>query len=146
MKDRSRFGKYALIRYKGGAVGEAVVDDHWAGAPQRVRIGFNEIPLGIDDALFDMGIGETKTVVVPPERGYGDHDPAGVQIRLRRDVPDGESLKVGSVLGWRSPITNAMLPVRVVEATKDFVKLDYNHPLAGKSLEYRIELVDVVDE
>jgi peptidylprolyl isomerase len=34
----------------------------------------------------------------------------------------------------------------VVEATNDYVKLDYNHPLAGKSLEYWLELVDIVDE
>ncbi len=145
MRDTTRFGKYALIRYRGGAVGEEIVDDHFEGEPERIRLGYNEIPMGIDDALFEMAIGETKTIVVPPEKAYGDHDPAGVQVRMRRDVSDGESLHVGSVLGWRSPITKQMLPVRVVEATKDYVKLDYNHPLAGKSLQYEIQLVDIVD-
>lgn len=145
MRDTSRFGKYALIRYRGGALGESVVDDHFDGEPEKVRIGHNEIPMGLDDALFEIPIGETKTVTVPPEKAYGNVDPAGIQVRLRRDVPDGEDLEVGSVLGWRSPITHAMLPVRVVEATKDYVKLDYNHPLAGKTLEYQIQLVDIVE-
>ena len=65
---------------------------------------------------------------------------------MRADVPDGETLEVGSVLGWTSPISRQVLPVRVVEATQDYVKLDYNHPLADKTLMYTLHLVDVVDE
>ena len=99
MRDESRLGKYALIRYKGGAVGEALADDHWDGEPDRVRIGYCEVPNGIDDALFEMEIGERGTLLIPPAKAYDD-----------------------------------------------YVKLDYNHPLAGKTLEYQIELVDVVDE
>ena len=48
---------------------------------------------------------------------------------------------------WRSvPFSRQVLPVRVVEATQDYVKLDYNHPLADKTLMYTLHLVDVVDE
>lgn len=146
MRDTSRFGKYALVHYRGGALGESPVEDCSSGDPQRIRLGYGEVPQGIESALFEMGIGESATVVVPPERAYGQHDPAGVQVRMRSEVPDGKDLKVGSVLGWKSPVTQQVLPVRVIEATGDFVKLDYNHPLAGKSLEYWIELVDIVDE
>lgn len=145
MRDESRLGKYALIRYKGGALGENPVEDFSTGEPQRVRIGYSEVPNGIDDLLFEMGIGESGTVIVSPEKAYGEHHQEGVQVRIRSSLPGGDTLQVGSVLGWKSPITKQILPVRVVEATKDYVKLDYNHPLAGKSLEYWIELVDIVD-
>ena len=145
MRKEDRLGKYALIRYKGGALGEEPVDDCSNGEPQRVRIGYCEVPNGIDDVLFEMEIGESGTVVISPDLGYGDHDPKGVRILPRSEVPDGAELGVGSVLGWRSPVTKEILPVRVVEAYDDYVKLDYNHPLAGKSLEYWIELVDIVD-
>ncbi|MGN0038028.1 MAG: peptidylprolyl isomerase [Coriobacteriales bacterium] len=144
MRDESRLGKYALIRYKGGALGEEPVEDYSTGEPQRVRIGYAEVPNGIDDVLFEMEVGESGTVVISPDKAYGYHDPEGVQIRMRKSVPDGDALEVGSVLGWRSPITHQVLPVRVIEATDDYLKLDYNHPLAGKSLEYWIELVDIV--
>ena len=144
MRDESRLGKYALIRYKGGALGEEIVEDHSTGEPKRVRIGYAEVPNGIDDVLFEMEIGESGTVIISPDKAYGYHDPEGVQLRLRSSVPDGDNLEVGSVLGWRSPITKQILPVRVVEATEDYLKLDYNHPLAGKALEYWIELVDIV--
>lgn len=39
-----------------------------------------------------------------------------------------------------------MLPTKVVEATRDYVKLDFNHPLAGETLEYTIEMLAIVDE
>ena len=146
MRKEERLGRYALIRYRGGALGEDPVEDCSQGEPQRVRIGYCEVPNGIDNALFEMEIGESGTVVVSPNLGYGDYDPNGLRVVSRGEVPDGYDLDVGSVLGWRSPITRQVLPVRVVEAFDDYVKLDYNHPLAGKSLEYWIELVDIVDE
>lgn len=146
MRDESRLGKYALVYYRGGAKGEPIVDDCTAGEPQRIRIGHCEVPNGIDDVLFEMEIGESGTVVISPDKGYGDHDPTGVQITSRSEIVDGYNLKVGDVLGWRSPITHKTLPVRVTEAYDDYVKLDYNHPLAGKPLEYWIKLVDIVDE
>lgn len=146
MRKEERLGKYALVRYKGSVWGGSLIEDHVKGAPERVRIGYCEVPNGIDDVLFEMEVGESGTVLLPPAKAYGDHDPAGVQIKPRSEVPDGYSLREGDVLGWRSPVTHAVLPVRVVEAYRDYVKLDYNHPLAGKTLEYWIELVDVVDE
>lgn len=145
MRREDRLGKYALIRYKGGALGEPLVDDCSTGEPQRVRIGYCEVPNGIDRALFEMEIGESGTVVFPPELGYGDFNPENVRIVARNEVPDGYDLVEGSVLGWRNPVTKRILPVRVVGTYPDYVKLDYNHPLAGKTLEYWIELVDIVD-
>lgn len=146
MRDTSRFGKYALVHYRGGALGEDPVEDYSSGDPQRIRLGYGEVPPGIENTLFEMGVGESVSVVVPPERAYGDHDPAGVQVRMRSEVPGGQDLVKGSVLGWKSPVTQQVLPVRVIEVTEDYVRLDYNHPLAGKSLEYWIELVDIIDE
>ena len=145
MRKEDRLGKYALIRYKGGALGEEPVEDYSKGEPQRVRIGYCEVPNGIDNALFEMEVGESGTVIISSDLGYGDYDPNGVRIISRSEIPDGYDLEVGSILGWRSPVTRKVLPVRVIEAYEDYVKLDYNHPLAGKSLEYWIELVDVVE-
>lgn len=146
MRDSSRFGKYALIHYKGGALGQEPFEDHTEDEPRKIQIGMDQVPRGIDEALFEMAPGETRTVVLIPEKAYGEHDPDGVQIRMRDEVPDGHELEVGAVLAWRNPITHAMLPAKVVEATRDYVKLDFNHPLAGETLEYTIEMLDIVDE
>jgi FKBP-type peptidyl-prolyl cis-trans isomerase 2 len=103
------------------------------------------VPPGIDEALYQMRIGEKRTVLIPPEKGYGFHDPQGIRIYPRAMVPGGEELKVGSVVSWTNPVNNIPLPVRVVEETPDYLKLDFNHPLAGKTLEYWLELVSIDD-
>lgn len=146
MRDLARFGKRALVLYRGGALGEEAVEDYSQGEPVEIRLGHREVPRGIDEALFEMAIGEHRTVIVPPEKAYGEHDPSGVLVYPRSKVADGRDLRVGSIVGWVSPISQRTLPVRCVEATQDFVRLDFNHPLAGRTLEYWIKLVDIAED
>ena len=47
------------------------------------------------------------------------------------------------MLGRKNPRNGLISPVRVIEATDDYVTMDFNHPLAGKTLEYEVELVDL---
>ena len=139
-------GCTALVRFRGGARGEEVVEDRTGSEPERILLGSGEVPRGVSEALYDMDIGEARTVVIPCERAYGRHDPDGVQRYPRSFVARGEILKVGDVLSWRHPVTGRNVPVRCIAATQDTVELDFNHPLAGKDLEYWFQLVDVVDD
>jgi FKBP-type peptidyl-prolyl cis-trans isomerase 2 len=145
MRKTERSGKYARIRYRGGAAGEEPVDVYLEEEPDRVSIGTGSVPPGIDEALYEMEPGEERTVRILPEKAYGYHDPEGVQVYPRAMLPGGDELEVGSILSWENPVNKVKLPVRVLEATDDYVKVDFNHPLAGKELEYWIELVDIVD-
>lgn len=143
--DPKRSGKWALVRYVGGVIGEPPADDQSHGDPVRIRIGTGEVPRGIDEALYDMEVGETRTVVVPPEKAYGEHDPAGVQIFQRSAFPNGDEIREGFTGRWLNPMSQRYIPAICTKATKDYLEIDFNHPFAGKTLEYRIELVDIVD-
>jgi FKBP-type peptidyl-prolyl cis-trans isomerase 2 len=143
MRDPERIGKVASIRYKGGAKGEEILDDRSTGEPLTVVIGDGRIPRGIENELFDMEVGESRVVEIPCELGFGEHHPQGVQWYLRSMLTNGQNLKVGSILTWTNPEDHTTLPARVVEATEDTVKIDQNHPFAGKTLEYWIELVSL---
>lgn len=86
-----RSGKMAHVRYRGGVQGQPPEDVCWE-EPTTIRMGVGEVIRGIDEALYDMQVGETRTVVLPPEKAYGEHDPAGVQRFLRRDFPNGDEI------------------------------------------------------
>ena len=73
-----RSGKVAHVRYRGGVQGRPPEDVCWE-EPTTIRMGVGEVIRGIDEALYDMQVGETRTVVLPPEKAYGEHDPAVVQ-------------------------------------------------------------------
>lgn len=134
-----RFGQVAYIRYRGGAFGEATTDEHM-DEPVRIVLGMGDVCPGLERALFEMEVGERRIVLIKPEDAYGDHDPKAVETYPRVMIPGGEALEVGSVLGRMNPKNGIKMPVRVVAATDTHVTMDFNHPFAGKSLEYEVVL------
>jgi FKBP-type peptidyl-prolyl cis-trans isomerase 2 len=140
---QERMGRSAFILYKGGVKGEEPLDDRSTGEPLRVVIGENSIPRGIELALYDMEIGESKTVEVSPEQGYGYPSPDGIQWYPRTLVNNGAKLGVGDVIACTNKLDHKVLPGRVVQATDDLLQVDVNHPFAGKTLEYWVKLVDL---
>jgi len=144
MRHTERSGKCALVHYRGGAVGEAPIENYSAGDAVDIRIGTGAVPPGIDEALYEMEIGEQRTVRIPPAKAFGDHDPKGVQVYPRSYIRNGEKLELGTVFAWTNPASGREIPVKVIAADENYVQVDFNHPLAGKEIEYWIELVDVI--
>lgn len=143
-KALSRIGKVAYIRYKGGIKGDdTLVDDRSTGDPLAVRLGTGRIPKGVEEAVCEMEVGEQRTVVVPSELGYGVYVERDAQWYPRAMLDHGYDLHVGGALVWTHPESHAQRPAFVTEETADTVKLDFNHPFAGKDLEYWVELVDL---
>lgn len=137
-----RIGKTAYIRYKGGALGEEILDEHM-DEPLAVKIGNMEIPPGIEEAIVEMEIGEQRELEIPCEKGYGQYQAQHAEWYPKNMVTDGYNLKVGEVIFWTKPDDGTRMPVWVTEETEDNIKLDFNHPFAGKTLSYWVELVDV---
>ncbi|WP_297463697.1 peptidylprolyl isomerase [Thermococcus sp.] len=106
--------------------------------PLEVTAGAGEVIPGLDEALIGMEVGEKKTVVVPPEKGYGLPNP-----ELVIEVPVSEFTKAGMepVEGMYVMTDSGIAKIVAVEGDK--VKLDFNHPLAGKTLVFEVEVVDV---
>ena len=145
MKNNAQFGKCAYIHYRGGVKGEVPVDDQSTGDPVKIILGAGQVVPGIEDALSTMAEGEERVIVVPPEEAYGRHDPDGVQVYPRTFIPFGYELDEGDVFGWTNPASGQQIPVKVIEAQPGSVKVDFNHPFAGKTLEYWIKVESIVD-
>lgn len=145
MKNNSQFGKCAYVHYKGGVQGEEPFDDKSTGEPVKIILGAGQVCPGIEDVLSEMAPGEERTVVVGPEEAYGKHDPDGVQVYPRSMFYFGAGLEEGDVFGWTNPASGQQIPVRVIESYPDSVKVDFNHPLADKTLQYWLRVESIVD-
>lgn len=148
MRHKEYHGNVALVYYRGGADGEEEAENHTPATqpePERILLGSGEVPFGVSETLYDMDIGEERTVIIPCEKAYGQHDPAGVQRYPRSFIKGGHQLEEGTVFAWRHPVSNRDVPVVCIQAEKDVVTIDFNHLLAGKDLKYWFKLVDVVD-
>ena len=143
MAEQERMGKTAYIRYRGGVLGETPFDDRSQGEPLAVVLGRKRVPKGVENALMLMEVGDSCTLVIPPEEGYGKADPKLVEWYPRTLLDHGYEMKKGSMIMWHSADGLAARPACIVEETEDNVRIDMNHPYAGKTLEYWVELVDL---
>ena len=98
---------------------------------------------GFDAAVDGMTVGETKSVNIPAEDAYGSHREELVHEFPASSVPEDLSPEVGMKLNM-SGEGGRQFPVTVVKVTDDVITLDANHELAGKDLNFEIELMEIV--
>jgi len=103
--------------------------------------GQQEIIPGLEKGLAEMEINEEKSIRVKPEEAYGQVDPQGFKEVPKSDIPTTE-LDVGTPLNARGPQGEELL-IHVSEVKDDTVVLDFNHPLAGKTLHFDVKVVDI---
>ncbi len=140
MAGEAKLGSVVCIHYKGGVVGEEPIDVRVDGKPLRVLLGNMALPRGIENALIGMKAGDEKEIDVPAEAGYGTYQDHLVNWYPRMKMPDGYNLHVGEVLFYTNPEDGLKMPAWVVDETEDTVRIDFNHPFAGKDLRYWIHL------
>jgi len=136
-------GDKVKIHYTGRIKDGNVFDSSLKREPIEFEIGSGRVIAGVDKGVVGMKPGEKKEVAVPPQEGYGEYEQ-----KLLIDVPMDKIPKdIKPEVGMRLQMVNNMgqpLPVQVTEVNDDSVKLDANHPLAGKDLVFNIELVEIV--
>ncbi len=91
--------------------------------------------------MAGMSVGGEKKVTVKPEEGYGPVDPRAFQ-EVPKDKLPPDALKVGAMLTATGPQGQA-IPVRVHEIKESTVIMDFNHPLAGKTLLFDIKITEI---
>ena len=112
-----------------------------AGTPLKFTIGSGQLIKGFDQAVIDMTVGEKKTVTIPPEKGYGERSEDHVIELPKATIPEGMKLAEGMQLHLSDPNGNPV-PAVVAHIGEDAVKMDINHPLAGKTIIFDIEVVE----
>ena len=102
--------------------------------------GANQIIRGVEAAVEGMEVGQTKQVVVSPTEGYGDRDPNAVHEVPKAKVP--QEAKIGTMLHGKDANGREIRPT-VSAINADTVILDFNHPLAGKTLHFDLKVVNI---
>lgn len=120
----------------------AVVDTSQGKEPLKVEIGSHQVIPGFEENLIGLKKGAKKSFTVAPDKGYGMPDPNLIQTVKKTDIHDGDKIQEGSVLSGQTPDGN-MFQARVTKIDSDNVTLDLNSPMAGKTLNFEVEIVDV---
>ncbi len=105
-------------------------------------IGQGQVIPGFEQAVIGMQPGDERTITIPADKAYGPYRPEMVAWVEREHFPAGLHLELGQLLQVRQGEDQTCV-VKVTELTESRVKLDANHPLAGKDLTFAIRLVEI---
>jgi peptidylprolyl isomerase len=133
-------GDQIRVNYVGRFENGSIFDSSEGREPLEFTVGAEQVIAGFDRAVLGLKPGESCTVAVAPEDGYGAHVPEMVAEVERHLIPDHEQLILGSMLEV-SMEDGQSLEVQVVELSETSLVIDGNHPLAGKELHFEIELL-----
>lgn len=134
-------GKQVTLEYTMKLDDQSVVDTNVGGEPIKVTQGRHEVIPGLEKALEGMAPGEKKNVTVAPPEAYGTVDPKAFQEVDKNMVPE-EARKVGAQLEGKMADGRKVFP-RISEVKATTVVLDFNHPLAGKTLHFDVKVLEV---
>ncbi|HEX2979473.1 MAG TPA: peptidylprolyl isomerase [Anaerolineaceae bacterium] len=123
-------------------VDNEVVDSAEKEEPIEFIQGHGHIIPGLERELYGMNIGDEKSVTVQPEEGYGEFDETAIISVPRSEFPEGVPLEPGIPLQVRTE-EGELLDSRIHSVGDDAIQLDFNHPLAGKSLNFNVIVVDL---
>src|SRR5881275_1795822 len=109
--------------------------------PRFIILGEGWLPKGLEDSLVGADIGKQTTVELPPDKGFGTRDPAKMRlVPLRRFRDKG----IDPTPGAQVEFDGRPATVRAVGAGR--VQVDYNHPLAGRTLIYDVSIEKILDD
>ena len=130
------------VHYTGSFEDGTVFDSSDGEEPLEFTIGDGQVIAGVEEAVIGMSVGQAKREKIEPERGYGDRHEELVFTVGRDQLPPGDDIEPGDMLQVGFGQERAAT-VQVVEIGKEMVTLDANHPLAGKTLLFDLEVVSI---
>lgn len=138
-------GKFVTVHYTGWLESGEEFDSSRDRSPLEVQVGSGQLIPGFENALLGMRACEKKSISLPPEEAYGQRDETLSRSFPRSEVPAGLDPKVGDTVALMTE-NGHQLPAQITRADALEVTVDLNHPLAGKTLKFEIEVLGISDE
>ncbi len=136
-------GDTVRVHYTGKLEDGTIFDSSRDRAPLEFTIGGGEVIEGFEKGIVGMSVGSTKVLSIPPEDAYGPRREDLVLFVNKSEFPEHINPTVGQQLQVRQP-NGAIIDLVVTEMNEDTVTLDANHPLAGQTLIFDVELMEIV--
>ena len=119
-----------------------VIDSSENGEPLQFIQGMGHIIPGLEHELYDMKIGDSKKVVVPAKDGYGEVNTEAFMDVPREAFPTDVPLEMGTELELRDQSGHPIY-ARIEAINKDQIRLNMNHPLAGRELQFDVKIANL---
>ncbi|OEU64626.1 MAG: peptidylprolyl isomerase [Desulfobacterales bacterium PC51MH44] len=133
---------FVSVDYKGTLDNGQVFDTSHGRRPLEIKMGAGQLIKGFENELMGMALNEKKVFNLAPEDAYGQRDENLTHSFPRSEVPPEMNPQIGMTIGLTTP-EGRQVPARIVNLDDEKLTMDLNHPLAGESLTFEIEVVGI---
>lgn len=143
----SKINRTSLVtlHYRLGLTDDTVLEDSFDEEPITVRLGNGEMAEGLELALLGLRKGDEQTIDIGPDLAFGHIDETMFHTLPRSEFDPDLELQEGLIIEFSTAEGNS-LPGTIIAFDENEVRFDLNHPLAGQTVRYSVNILDVVNE
>jgi peptidylprolyl isomerase len=138
----AKVGDTVKIHFTGKLQDETVIETSKDRDPLEFKIGDGNVIPGLEQGVIGMAAGDKKTIAISPEDAFGQPQEDLLVDINKSEFPKDVELKAGAYLNIESS-DGKEFKAKVVEIKEEMVTLDANHPLAGATINYDVELIEI---
>ena len=131
------------VHYTGTFTDGEVFDSSEGRDPLTFLVGHGQMITGFEQEMLGAEVGEKREFTLTPDRAYGERTDAAIQEVPRDQFPEGMAIEVGMVLGAQSEQGPVQFSVASID--DEVVTVDFNHQMAGMTLNFSVEVVDITE-
>jgi FKBP-type peptidyl-prolyl cis-trans isomerase 2 len=140
---KAQEGNTVTVHYTGTLNDGNTFDSSQGRDPLSFQIGNGQVIPGFESGIVGMTEGETKTIHILSEQAYGDRKDEALQTVAKTQFPGDFSPAIGETVSGKTG-DGENFQAKVVSEQDDSFTIDFNHPLAGEDLTFKVELVSIV--
>jgi len=135
---------FVSMDYKGTLEDGTLFDTSANRQPLEFKMGAGQVIKGVEENLMGMALNEKKVFTIAPDKAYGDRDESLTQTFARSDLPPEMDPQPGQILRLQTQ-DGQQIPGTICDVRDEDFSVDLNHPLAGESLTFDVEVVGISD-
>ncbi len=143
--EKVKDGHYVQVHYEGTFQDGKMFDTSRNGQPLEVKVGEGQVIKGFEDALIGMAATEKKKITLSPDQAYGERDESLERTFDRLQMPHEMDFVPGDMVALQTS-QGQRVPVQVKSIDDQKVVVDLNHPLAGETLIFDLEVMGISDQ
>lgn len=143
---RAKLGDLVTVIYDGKLETGEIFESSQETGPLKFRIGTGGVMPAFEEGVIGMELDETREIILQPEQAYGQEQKELIHTLPRSTWPPDADIRPGVVLGMslEKDGKDHKIPAMVTDLMGDLVTINFNHPLAGKKVIFRITLKKIV--
>lgn len=135
-------GKKVSMHFSLGLTNHEIVDSNFGGQAATFEVGDGNLLAGFESVIFGLRPGQKQTFTLAPEKAFGVIKKDNIHPYPRYQFPADLSMQKGLMLSFTDAANNAQAGV-IIDFDADKVMVDFNHPLAGREIVFRVEILAV---